>query len=407
MALGLVTTGLGLGAMLTSGCSGKSSESETSLVSGACAGGDATCAPSGAECEVDADCASHACSGGACAAPGAGGAGGGPVTPVGNGAGGGLILDSDFEPSSGQGTDVCVDLAVDFEPITPSVVLLIDRSGSMIDRFDGSRNRWETLVQTLTDPSSSMLQKLEGSVRFGMALYTSDNGFGPDKAAPHQCPILTNVDIALGNFASMASVLSDPANKPFDDTPTAESLAAVAAQLAAFDAEGPKSIILATDGDPDTCADPDANNKDTSKALSVAAVTAAREQGISTYVISVGDEATASHLKALAVAGAGGDTKAEAYTALDTAALENAFNQIIGSVRPCDFKLDGTVEAEDASRGSVLIDGEALAFGDANGWVMPDESTVRLQGQACEAVQGDASGISMSFPCDAIQIIPR
>jgi hypothetical protein len=33
---------------------------------------------------------------------------------------------------------------------------------------------------------------------------------------------------------------------------------------------------------------------------------------------------------------------------------------------------------------------------------------VRLQGQACEAAQADdATGISMSFPCDAIQIIPR
>jgi hypothetical protein len=403
----LVTTGLGLGAMLIVGCSGKSSEGDQSLIGGACEGSDVDCAPSGAECAVDADCASNACAGGECVTAGAGGTGSGPVTPAGNGAGGGLILNGDLEPSSGPAPDVCVDLAVNFERIPPDVVLLIDRSGSMTASFDAGKNRWETLVHTLTDPSSSLLKKLEGSVRFGMALYTSDNGFGPSQAAPRQCPILTSVDIALDNFSSLASVLSDPANKPFDDTPTAESVAAVAAQLQAMDDGAPKSIILATDGDPDTCADPDANNKDSSKALSVAAVSAARAQGISTFVISVGDEATASHLKALAVAGAGGDAAAEAYTALDTAALENAFDQIIGSVRTCDFKLDGTVEAANAPRGSVLLDGVALAYGEANGWVMPDESTVRLQGQACETIQGDASGISMSFPCDAIQIIPR
>jgi hypothetical protein len=46
-------------------------------------------------------------------------------------------------------------------------------------------------------------------------------------------------------------------------------------------------------------------------------------------------------------------------------------------------------------------------FGDPNRWVMPDESTVRLQGSACETIQGDATGISMSFPCDAIEIVPR
>jgi von Willebrand factor type A domain-containing protein len=406
MALRLLTAGLGLGAMLLAGCSNGSSEGGPALVGGACAAGDATCAASGAECAVDGDCGSGACVGGQCAVAAAGGAGGGLVPPSANGAGGGLILDSNLEPSSVPGPAVCVDLAAEFERVTPSVVMLIDRSGSMTARFEGRRNRWQTLVATLTDPASSLIKKLEGSVRFGMALYTSDSGFGPAQP-PRQCPILTNVDIALDNFSSIASVLSDPVNKPFDDTPTAESLAAVAAKLEAFAADGPKSIILATDGDPDTCADPDANHSEDSKALSVAAVTAARANGISTYVISVGDEATASHLKALAVAGAGGDAAAEAYTALDTAALEDAFNQIIGTVRTCDFKLDGTVEAAEARRGKVLLDGEALAYGDPDGWLMPDESTVRLQGQACEAVRADASGIAMSFPCDVLQIVPR
>jgi von Willebrand factor type A domain-containing protein len=406
MALGLLTTGLGLGAMLIAGCTNDSSGGGTALIGGACAGGDGDCAPSGAECAIDADCSSGSCVGGECTAAGAGGAGGGPLMPSASGAGGGLILDSNLEPSSAPGPAVCVDLAAEFNRVTPNVVMLIDRSGSMTARFEGRRNRWQTLVATLTDPSGSLLKKLEGSVRFGMALYTSDSGFGSSQP-PRQCPILTNVDIALDNFASIAAVLSDPANKPFDDTPTAESLAAVAAKLEAFDADGPKSIILATDGDPDTCADPDANDSEDSKALSVAAVTAARAKGIATYVISVGDEATASHLKALAVAGAGGDAKAEAYTALDTAALEAAFNQIIGTVPTCDFKLDGTVEPADASRGKVLLDGRALAYGDPDGWLMPDESTVRLQGRACDAVQADASGIAMSFPCDVLQVVPR
>jgi hypothetical protein len=237
-----------------------------------------------------------------------------------------------------------------------------------------------------------------------MALYSSNGGFG-NGPMPRQCPVLNGVDIGVGNFSSMSALLN--ANRPGGDTPTAESMEAIVAQLQAFGEEGPKSIILATDGDPDTCEDPDANDDEASKARSVAAVTAAFDAGISTHVISVGDEVTASHLKALAVAGAGGDAAAEAFTALDTEGLVNAFTQIIGSVRTCDFTLQGTVAAQDAPRGSVLLDGVALVFGDPDGWTMPDESTVRLEGAACQAIQADSAGISMSFPCDAIELTPR
>jgi von Willebrand factor type A domain len=406
--LGLIAAILSVASVLaTSACSGDSPSGEASVVGGGCSTGD--CADPGAACESSAQCASASCVGGQCiAAGGEGGASGsGPSMPSEDSTDGTFILaDQDIEQSTGGSAAVCVDLEVNFERVTPTVVLLIDRSGSMTQNFDNGLDRWQTLVQTLTDPQGSLIKKLETSVRFGMALYSSDRGFG-NGPTPRQCPVLTNVDISIGNFSNMAAVLGNPANGPNGDTPTAESMAAVAAELTNFAEDGPKSIILATDGDPDTCEDPNANDDDASKAKSVAAVAAAYAKGISTHIISVGDQVTASHLAALAVAGAGGDVTAKAYTALDTAALVGAFNQIIGSVRTCDFTLEGTVEAGDAPRGSVVLDGQPLAYGDANGWVMPDQRTVRLQGSACATVQADASGISMSFPCDAIQIIPR
>ena len=387
IGLGLSVVSL-VGVLAAIGCSNESSDGGTSLIGGGCGSdGAPPCAEVGAE-------------------SGGGGASSGGSIPGETGSGGSFILTDDFEPAAGDGPDVCVDLQVEFERITPTVVLLIDRSGSMEQAFDRGRDRWQTLVDTLTDPQSSLIRRLEGSVRFGMALYSSDRGFGTG-AQRRECPVLTSVDIAIENFSAMSAVLGDAANGPDGDTPTAESVAAVTAQLGAVTEEGPKSIILATDGDPDTCDDPDSNNEQSSKDLSVAAVQTAFGAGIRTHVISVGDEVTQSHLKALAVAGAGGDPSAEAFTALDTAALENAFASIIGSVRTCDFTLQGTVDAADASRGTVLLDGAALTFGDPNGWVMPDESTVRLQGSACDTIQGDATGISMSFPCDAIEIVPR
>ncbi len=373
------------------------------LPPGTCEADGVGCAGAGEACASSADCASGSCAAGECAPLLSGNGGSGPSNLDGSGATG-FILTEDYQPSNvGGSSSVCVDLEVDFERIMPTVVFLIDRSGSMTQNFDAGLDRWETLVHTLTDRQDSLIKKLEGSVRFGMALYSSNGGFGDGS---RECPILTSVDIALENFSSISEVLENSANGPSGDTPTAESMQAITRELEGFAEEGPKSIILATDGEPDTCDNPNAND-DATRAQSVAAVAAARAAGISTHVISVGTEVSASHLKALAVAGAGGDTDAEAYTALDTADLENAFTQIIGSVRTCDFELEGTVEAAQAARGSVLLDGTALEFGDRDGWVMLDGSTVRLQGEACEAVKENADGISMSFPCDAIQIIPR
>ena len=406
--LGLAVAGLACAsAVLALGC-GSGGPKGTSLVGsvGGCDPAvDQDCHALGESCKSDAECDSGSCSGGACVS----------VAPSGGGGSGGSdeLFSADDLKNDRPGEDpTCVDLDVSFQRITPTVMLLIDQSGSMNQSFENGKNRWQTLRETLTDPQSSLLKKLDTSVRFGVTLYTSNGGFGSNPDAPRVCPVLQSVGIQIDNFDSISSFLNLKKNGayvygPAGDTPTAESVNAVVKTLRAYPEEGPKSIILATDGDPDTCKDPNANDSEASKQLSVDAVTHAYEAGFPTHIISVGNEVTASHLKALAVAGSGGDSNAVAYTALDTSALVAAFDAIIGSVRTCDFTLEGTVTAANAPRGKVVLDGQELTFGDANGWEMPDTQTVRLQGTACEKVEANAGGISMKFPCDAISIIPR
>jgi hypothetical protein len=371
---------------------------------------DAVCGAVGAGCHADAECISGTCASGACVS----------IGPSGGGGSGNSSSTDELFPADELKDDLpkedptCVDLDVDFARVTPTVMLLIDQSGSMDQNFENGKDRWETLRDTLTDPTNSLLKKLDTTVRFGMTLYTSDGGFGSG-TTPRTCPKLQSVGIALGNFATMSTFLNQKKNGtyvygPQGDTPTAESVDAVVRSLNGYTEDGPKSIILATDGDPDTCQDANPTTdagRDTAKALSVSAVQHAYQAGIPTHIISVGNQVTASHLKALAVAGAGGDTTAQAYTALDTSALVAAFDAIIGSVRTCDFTLEGTVTPANAPRGKVVLDGQALTFGDANGWEMPDDQTVRLRGTACSRVEADAGGVSMKFPCDAIKIGPR
>ena len=358
-------------------------------------------------CDSDDDCGSGSCGGnGRCTA----------MPPMGNDIGDGFpdLLDSDgLEPPDGGAS--CVKLDVEFDRVPPFVLLLIDQSSSMEDNFDNGKDRWNTLRDTLLDRDNSLLSKLQNEVRFGMVLYSSENG--SENGAT--CPLLeSSPEIKLGNFSEMQELLDGA--EPVDDTPTAESVEAVTARLDAINEPGQKFLILATDGEPDTCADPNAQGSDcpsgtvpcnsraeVARQASIAAVTAAFDKGITTRVISVGDEVGAGHLKALAVAGSGDDS-AEAFTALNTEALEAAFTSIIGEARSCEFQLEGTVAAADAGRGTVVLDGQSLVFGDANGWSMPDERTVRIDGDACEALQqNDNAALSMDFPCGVYQVIPR
>ena len=188
------------GVLVALACSGSEAGGSSVLPEESCERGAADCAGAGSACASNAECAAGSCVAGQCiASPVTGTGGSGPSVPE-SGVGG-LLLTDDYQPAAGGAPSVCADLEVDFDRVTPTVVLLIDRSGSMTEPFDDGRNRWQTLVQTLTDQQSSLIKKLEGSVRFGMALYTSNGGFG--RNGNSTCPILTNVDISLGNFSNI------------------------------------------------------------------------------------------------------------------------------------------------------------------------------------------------------------
>ncbi len=301
--------------------------------------------------------------------------------------------------STASSPDACIELQVVFERATPTVMLLIDQSNTMTIRFeDGAmgRSRWNTVRDVLTDPISGLIPKLQSSVRFGLALYSAKD--------PTHCPALTEVGFALDNYQAIYDVYA--AQEVLDHTPTSESLKSVAAELAKYPEPGPKAIVLATDGNPDNCQNLDDNNSPdggaVSKALVVAAVEQAFSQGISTFVISVGDEIAEQHLQDLAKAGRGGAADASFYRALDTNVLESAFGSILTSVQSCDFTLNGIVQSSDAPRGSVELDGVELGYGAVDGWDMPTSDVVRLHGEACESAKLSADSLAIQFPCGTI-----
>lgn len=336
------------------------------------------------------------------------------------------------------GEPACIDVNVDFTPQTPTVLLLIDRSGSMsagsgfgnavADAVAGgtytlgdcpSDNdwRWNVVRDVLLNPDKGVVKPLEGAVRFGLSLYTSDNGQVKDGSPEEvdttkQCPQLIDVPIALNNHAAMLAQFK--CNDIANDTPTGESLLAAANTLKAFAEPGPKLIVLATDGEPDSCECPNfsgnaapAKCKQPGMAAQVKAdvvATAAKihdEDDITIHVINVSTPSNAglqTHLGEVAASGGG-----SVYPGFSPGALRDAFGQIIDGARSCVIDLNGEIAKGMAGTGAIHLDGQSLALDDANGWRVNTPSQIELLGDACEAIKSGQHDLDIKFPCGAFK----
>lgn len=337
-----------------------------------CVNGSCVDAP---ECRSDADCAGgEVCTNDACVAreipPG-------PMPPA---------------PE-----EVCVRGELDLVARPATVVMLIDQSASMHQEFDGG-TRWQVLRDALLNEQDGAIKKLEQSVRFGIALYSSENGYG--RSGARTCPLLAGLDeipIDFGNHAKIRELYA--AASPVDDTPTAESLAAVTDRLAALPVDGPRAILLATDGEPDTCENPDAHNPDTNR-FAVETARATYAAGISTYVLSVGTEIAEEHLQDMANAGAGvpdGGANAPFYRATDQAGLRAALASIVATSQSCTFHLEGDLSTAIVEKGTVKIDGQPATRG--VDWTINADGDVELLGERCIAVKTGQHELSAEFPC--------
>ncbi len=319
---------------------------------------------------------------------------GGMGSDVDGGAGG-----SNVDGGSGVGGD-CPRVTAELSPVVPTVYLLIDHSGSMNQPFPGAVDRWTAVRTALTDPGGAV-DALESKVVFGASLYTNDNA--------GTCPDLTAVAPALTNAAPIKMLLQDNVPDADADTPTGDSIVALLANIAADPppAESPAIIVLATDGEPDSCEHRNPNNdmeRRQAREEAVNGAKAAHDAGIDLFILSVGNAIAEEHLQEMANAGVGqaaGGPQAPFYPANDRQALINAFDTIIRGTRSCELAIDGTVSAGRAGEGTVTINGTTLEYG--TDWEVVDSMTLRLLGAACDTLlnENDVT-VSAEFPCGVI-----
>ena len=363
-------------------------------------GCDALC-PSGSdsECELGTFCLNGNCSAQCTATEGCGegstcNSRGRCVPDIGTGGTGG----------SGNTGGGCQSVTITPTRSIPNVMFLVDQSGSMTAGFGGGQDRWQAAHSAITQ----IVSELDPIVAFGLTTYQSNGG----GSVPDECPVFEfQVAVALDNGSAIN--MSYPANFPGGgDTPTGESITEIVNYLEGSNlpGDGPAIIVLATDGEPDTCAIP---NPQTGQAEAVAAAEAAFMSGYETFILSVGNDVSDAHLQDMANVGVGkpvdesGDP-APFWKATDSAQLAAAFDEIITASISCDIQMDKRFEdplkaCNDPGSVVMLNDNELSCPSE---WRPKDgvDDVIELVGAACDEFKSGASTFTAVFPCGAIVV---
>lgn len=291
----------------------------------------------------------------------------------------------------GETDNTCASVTLDGTRVPPNVILLVDRSLSMTMNEFGSTgmDRWEVLYDTLMNSTTGLVTRLQSQVRFGLVLYTSVLRGGT-------CPELIDVlPPALDARDAIDAVYST--NPPGGATPTGESLSLVVTDLQGMTLPpGPTIILLATDGEPNTCAS--TMDMTGGQAMAIAAARAANTAGFPVYAIGVGTDVSQANLSMISQAGGGGD----AYSVNDPASLARDLEAIVGNVVSCTVTLNGMINPATACQGTVTLGGTVIPCNDPNGWVATDETHIELRGTACDQLTAAGGGLTGVFPCDVI-----
>jgi len=157
--------------------------------------------------------------------------------------------------------------------------LLLDGSTSMYDR-----QVWQPTYEALTG-AGGPLERYQDRVRFGFSSY---RGRGQTSEEDPACAVMTNVDFALSNNATIRQAYGQLASVPrFPpwETPTGHALTRATASLLEDPSVAAKYILLISDGAPDTCF---TTNPQCGQDRAVFAVQQAFQRGVQTRAIGVG-----------------------------------------------------------------------------------------------------------------------
>ena len=335
--------------------------------------------------------------GGGCVA----GVKGGSPRPASNPDSGSLAIENPDAP-------VCGLKTFGLRMVPPDLLIVLDKSGSMLELPDGTRCDRDPATLPMCEPMTkwpqmtaainSVVKQTENSIRWGLHLFPDDS----DGCAVTATPI---VEIAGVNATAVAAAMASlPAS---GRTPTRTAVVNAGAYLAALPDQNPKYILLATDGSPN-CA-PAGNS--TAMPDIDGAITAVKNvagMGIPVFVVGIGNLPDAqATLTAMAIAGERPQAPDPRYYPVSsTADLVAVLETIGGLIGKCSFGLGKT--PPDPTNIAVTGDGAKIPKDPTHmsGWDYGTGMTsIQIYGKWCDdAKSGKLKDVKAIFGCPGIMI---
>jgi hypothetical protein len=291
----------------------------------------------------------------------------------------------------------CGEVQFGLERVTPNVLVLLDRSGSMDDDAGGD-SRWNVAKSAIGE----LTARWGDQIRFGLATYSSCLP-GGCSAGSIVIPIGDGTANAIDDFLATTVDKGSADGKKVDgdgkleylcdsndpETSTGKSLAALAGERSLLEMGHTNAVILLTDGaETKECVGDCDGPCGAGRLLE-------QSPSVKTYVIGLGVNAAAVD----EIAKAGGTDASISVKNLGE--LSNAFDQVATSIASCDYTLGAS--PPDTEHLYVYFDDDSVAVPNdsKDGWsYAPDTRRFTLNGEACGRIKaGGVKHIDVVFGC--------
>jgi len=320
------------------------------------------------------------------------------------GSGGGFTLSTSSISTSPEG--LCGSTTISTNRSPTDVLIVLDRSGSMGESIGGDcycsgaqggvpacqtksncTDRWSAVKTAIGSTVAA-----NPNINWGLSFFSASGN----------CGVSLRPQVLLGpdSGAAIQSLLGS--TTPNSYTPTAAAINAGTTYLSSVNDGNTRTILLATDGNPN-CGVGQQNDVDDMPAT-LKAIDGAYAQGFQVFVVGIGP--SASNLGQMAVHGGTTDF----YPATSPEQLSGALAQISKIVAAtCTF--EATQTPPDVNQVWVYVDKNLVGQNPATGWTFGTlSSEIVLTGSYCDAMlAGLSSKVEILFGCPGTvppQIIP-
>ncbi len=316
----------------------------------------------------------------------------------------GANSDGGLKPNPNQGANggtpekVCGLETIPLERLPAELLLVLDRSSSMVnDRLRDNQSHW----QVTTTAVDAAVKSTQGGVLWGLKMFPSRTGCGVSPGVEH--------DVAVNNHIAISTTVRAATPGRSNGTPTTNAMKAATAYLAARATPNPKYILLATDGEP-TCFNGNASVRASDTPAALQSIRDAATAGFHTFVVGIAAQRPSGQpletLNAMAEAGKeprAGDTKF--FSVSSETELTTALGAIAGQVGTCAFPLSKAPPSPDDV--AVDVDGQRILRSDSDGWQYgPNQTSIVLHGPMCEKARaGELKNVKITFGCPGMVIL--